>query len=192
MGSKLSSVQKLFTQGDYEQTDNAFDWAIEGDGFFQMDNGSGTTVYSRAGNFKVDQNGNVCNSAGLKLIPNITVPTDTATFTIDSGGTWTCQDSTGKSLSTGRLQIARFVNPAGLTSMGMNLYDVSDASGAAIVGLPGVSGYGTISQNYLELSNVNSIDEMVNMIESLLAYELNSKAIQTADQMLQTVGALKR
>lgn len=192
MGTKLSAVQKLFTQGDYVQTGNTFDWSIEGDGFFQVDDGNGRTLYTRAGNFKKNTDGTLCTSDGYKLVPNVTVPSETVTFTIDSGGTWTAADSTGKKLQSGRLELAKFVNSAGLTSLGRNLYEVTDASGTATTGYPGQSGYGTISQFYLEQSNVNSVDEMIYMIETLRAYEMNSKAIQTADSMLQTVSNLKR
>jgi len=191
MGSKLSAIQKFFTQGDYVQTGNAFDWSIEGDGFFQVDD-NGRTVYTRAGNFKKNKDGLLVTSDGLKLIPAVTVPAETVTFTIDSGGTWTAMDTNGTKLQSGRLEIAKFVNPAGLTSLGRNLFDVSDGSGPASTGNPGQNGYGTISQHFLEMSNVNSVDEMVYMIEALRAYEMNSKAIQTADQMLQAVGNLKR
>jgi flagellar basal-body rod protein FlgG len=191
MGAKLSSVQKLFTQGDYVQTGNAFDLAIEGDGFFQIDD-NGTTVYTRAGNFKKNKDGVLCNSEGLKLIPAITIPTDTVTFTMDSGGTWTCMDGSGNKLSSGKLELAKFVNPAGLASMGRNLFSQTDASGTASTGNAGLTGFGTVSQNFLEMSNVSSVEEMIYMIEAQRAYELNSKAIQTADSMLQTIANLKR
>ncbi|MBP7765347.1 MAG: flagellar basal-body rod protein FlgG [Deltaproteobacteria bacterium] len=191
MGVKPVSTQKLFTQGDYQQTGNPFDWAIEKDGFFQIDD-NGNTFYTRAGNFKVDRNGTVVNSEGLKLIPNITVPTGTVTFTMDTGGTWTASDQEGNPLATGRLELAVFVNPSGLTSVGRNLYAKSVASGDPITGNPGENGIGTISQNYLEMSNVNVIDEMVKMIVGQRAYEINSKAIQTADNMLSIINNLKR
>jgi flagellar basal-body rod protein FlgG len=122
----------------------------------------------------------------------VTVPAETVTFTMDSGGTWTAADSTGKKLQSGRLQIAKFVNPAGLTSLGRNLYDITDGSGPASTGNPGENGFGTISQHFLEMSNVNAVDEMIYMIETQRAYEMNSKAVQTADSMLQTVSNLKR
>jgi flagellar basal-body rod protein FlgG len=191
MGAKLSAVQKFFTQGDYVQTGNPFDLAIEGDGFFQVDE-NGRTLYTRAGNLKKDKDGNLCTADGYKLTPNVTVPAETVTFTMDSGGTWTAADSTGKKLQSGRLQIAKFVNPAGLTSLGRNLYDITDGSGPASTGNPGENGFGTISQHFLEMSNVNAVDEMIYMIETQRAYEMNSKAVQTADSMLQTVSNLKR
>ena len=191
MGVKPVAVQKMFGQGDYMQTDNPFDFAIEGDGFFQLDN-NGHTVYTRAGNFKVDKDSSLCNSEGLKLIPAVDVPMEMVHFTVDSGGTWTATDEQGNSLATGRVELARFTNPAGLTSLGRNLYDRTDASGDATVGNPGEAGNGTISQRFLEMSNVNVVDEMVKMIVGQRAYEINSKAIQTADSMLQMANGLKR
>jgi len=191
MGSKLSAVQKFFTQGDYVQTGNKFDWSIEGDGFFQLDN-NGSTVYSRAGNFKINKDGVLCNTEGLKLTPEINIPNTAVDFTIDSGGTWTAMDANGQSLATGRIQLAKFLNPAGLTSMGRNLFVPTTGSGDATLDYPGTNGFGTISQHYLEMSNVNAVDEMVGMIEIQRAYEMNSKAIQTADSMLSIVSNLKR
>jgi flagellar basal-body rod protein FlgG len=192
MGVKPISTEKIFTQGDYQSTGNKFDLAIEGDGFFQFDNGDGTISYSRAGNLSLNKDGTLVNPAGLKLLPNITIPTATVTFTMDSGGTWTAADSAGNTLASGRLELAKFVNPAGLSSMGGNLYSKSDASGDPITGNPNVSGMGTISQNYLEMSNVSVIDEMVKMIAGQRAYEINSKAIQTASDMLSIINNLKQ
>ncbi len=191
MGVKPVAVQKMFTQGDYMQTGNKFDWAIEGDGFFQLDD-NGRTVYTRAGSFRTDKDGVLCNAEGLKLTPEVSIPAEMVHFTIDSGGTWTAADGQGTSLGTGRIELARFINPAGLTSLGRNLYDETDASGSATAGNPGEDGAGTISQNFLEMSNVNVVDEMVKMIVGQRAYEINSKAIQTADAMLQMANSLKR
>ncbi len=191
MGVKPVAVQKMFAQGDYQQTGNQFDLAIEGNGFFQMDN-DGNTVYTRAGSLKLDSDGTLCNSEGLKLLPEVTIPSETVTFTVDSGGTWTASDADGAALSTGRLELVSFINPAGLSNMGRNLYASTEASGDATVGNPGEGGLGSISQNFLEMSNVNAVDEMVNMIVGQRAYEINSKAIQTADAMLQMVNNLKR
>ena len=191
MGVKTVATQKVFTQGDYEQTGNAFDWAVEGDGFFQLDN-NGETVYTRAGNFKIDSEGNVCNSEGLLLIPEITVPQESVMFTIDRGGTWSAADAQGRALATGRIELAKFINPAGLASLGHNLFEETEASGDPFVGNPGENGLGTLSQYFLEMSNVNVVDEMVKMIAGQRAYEINSKAIQTADSMLQTANDLKR
>jgi len=191
MGVKVVSTQKIFAQGDFQQTGNQFDWALEGEGFFQMDN-NGKTVYSRAGSFKVDKNGLLVNSDGLKLVPNITVPTTAVNFTIDQGGSWTATDKGGSVVASGTLQIARFINPGGLTSLGRNTYDKSDSSGDAVLGTPGQDGNGTISQFTLEMSNVSVIEEMIKMIAGQRAYEIASKSVQTADSMLSTVANLKR
>ena len=191
MGVKPMSTQKIFTQGDYQQTGNQFDMAIEQNGFFQFDN-NGTTVYSRAGSLKINKEGAIVNSEGLKLLPSITIPTGTVAFTVDSGGTWTATDKNGASLGTGRLQLATFINPAGLTSIGRNLYDKTESSGDALVGNPGENGIGTITQQFVEMSNVSVVDEMVRMIVGQRAYEINSKAIQTADSLLSIVNNLKR
>ncbi len=191
MGSKLSAVQKMFTQGDYVQTGNKFDMSIEGDGFFQIDN-NGRTVYTRSGNFKLNKDGILCNTEGLKLMPEITVPSTAVDFTMDGGGTWTATDDKGNPVATGRVQIARFLNPSGLNSIGRNLFEETQGSGSPTLDYPGTNGYGTLSQHYLEMSNVNAVDEMVNMIQILRAYELNSKTIQSADQMLSIVANLKR
>ncbi|MEQ8163763.1 MAG: flagellar basal-body rod protein FlgG [Smithellaceae bacterium] len=191
MGVKPMSTQKIFTQGDYQQTGNKFDFAIENEGFFQFDN-NGTTVYSRAGSLKVNSSGVLVNSEGLQLVPSITIPTGTVSFTVDSGGTWSALDQSGVALATGRLQLATFINPAGLSSIGRNLYVKTESSGEPTVGNPGENGIGTISQNFLEMSNVNVVDEMVRMIVGQRAYEINSKSIQTADSMLSIINNLKR
>jgi len=191
MGVKPVATQKIFTQGDYQQTGNKFDWAIEGDGFFKFDD-NGREVYSRAGNFKISKDGFLCNSAGLKLTPEVSVPSGAVTFTIDKGGTWTATDDVGASLASGRIELAKFINPAGLSSIGRNLYAKTDGSGDPTTGSPGEEGFGTISQYFLEMSNVNVIDEMVKMIVGQRAYEVNSKSIQTADNMLQMINNLKR
>jgi flagellar basal-body rod protein FlgG len=190
LGVKPMASQKIFTQGDYQQTGNQYDFAIEGNGFFEVDN-NGRPAYTRAGNFKVNSTGDLVNSEGLRLTPTINIPQGTVVFTVDSGGVWTATDSTGGS-TTGRMQLNNFMNPAGLTSLGRNLYDVTEASGAVLPGNPSEGGLGTISQRYLEMANVSVIDEMVKMIVGQRAYEINSKAIQTADSMLQLINNLKR
>ena len=191
MGVKPVATQKIFSQGDYQQTGNSFDWAIEGDGFFQLDD-NGQTVYTRAGNFKVNKDGVLCNSEGLKLIPEVSIPQNAVTFTLDSGGTWTASDENGASLATGRIELAKFINPAGLSSMGRNLFEKTEGSGEPVTGNPGENGLGTTSQRFLEMSNVNVIDEMVKMIAGQRAYEINSKSITTADNMLEMINNLKR
>ena len=192
MGVKPISTQKIFSQGDYQQTGNPFDWAIEGDGFFQLDDGDGGTAYTRAGSFKINKDSNICNSEGLLLTPALSVPQGTVVITVDKSGQVTATDSKGTMTQIGQLQIATFINPAGLSSAGRNLYSKTDASGEASVGNPGIEGKGTISQYFLEMSNVNVIDEMVKMITGQRAYEINSKSVQTADAMLGIVNSMKR
>lgn len=192
MGVKPISTQKIFSQGDYQQTGNPFDWAIEGDGFFQLDDGDGGTAYTRAGSFKINKDSNICNSEGLLLTPALSVPQGTVVITLDKSGQVTATDSKGTMTQIGQLQIATFINPAGLSSAGRNLYNKTDASGEASVGNPGIEGKGTISQYFLEMSNVNMIDEMVKMITGQRAYEINSKSVQTADAMLGIVNSMKR
>jgi flagellar basal-body rod protein FlgG len=166
------------SQGTMEKTSNQFDMAIEQNGFLQFDN-NGNTVYSRSGALKIDKDGSLVNSNGLKLIPSITIPSGSATFTIDNGGTWTAADNKGVSLATGRLQLATFTNPSGLTSIGRNLYEKTDFSGDAVAGNPGENEVGKISQYYLENSNVNAIREMVDMIALQRSFETYQKTIQT-------------
>ena len=190
LGVKPMASQKIFTQGDYQQTGNQFDFAIEGNGFFEVDN-NGRPAYTRAGNFKVNSTGDLVNSEGLRLNPVINIPSGTVVFTVDNGGLCTVTDSAGGT-TTSQIELRNFINPSGLTSLGRNLYDVTEASGAALSGNPGVDGLGTISQRYLEMANVSVIDEMVKMIVGQRAYEINSKAIQTADSMLQLINNLKR
>jgi flagellar basal-body rod protein FlgG len=192
MGAKPMGVQKLFSQGDYSQTGNELDLAIEGKGFFMVLSNE-EEVYTRAGNFKIDSEGYVCTAAGDRLQPEITIDPEAVSISIDSGGSLVVygQDASTP-LSQEDLKLYSFINPAGLSSMGRNLYRPTEASGEAVEGAPGVDGLGTIAQGYLEMSNVNVVEEMVGMIIAQRAYESNSKAIQTADNMLQMANNLKR
>ncbi len=192
MGVKPISTQKLFSQGDFVQTGNSLDWAIEGDGFFQIDSGTGQTYYTRAGNFKLSKEGNIVNSEGLLLSPSITIPSNAVTITVDKTGAVSVTDQQGNISQIGQIQLARFVNTAGLTSIGRNLFEKTDSSGEPTVGNPNADGRGAITQFFLEMSNVNVIDEMVKMIAGQRNYEINSKAVQTADAMLGIVNNLKR
>ena len=192
-GTRPAAVQKLFIQGDYQHTENELDMAIDGGGFFQILQADGETAYSRAGAFKLDSQGRVVTSDGFLLQPEITVPADTVSIAIGLDGTVSViQAGATESTEIGTLELARFVNPAGLNSIGRNLYRPTTASGAAVAGTPGTEGFGTLSQGYLEMSNVNVVDEMVNMISAQRAYEINSKTIRTADEMLQMANQLKR
>jgi flagellar basal-body rod protein FlgG len=191
MGAKITATKKMFSQGDFRTTDNAYDLVIEGNGFFQLDD-NGTNVYTRAGSFTTNKDGVLCNPEGLKLAPNITIPIETVNFQVLPDGSWQARDKNSAILASGRIELARFVNPAGLKSLGRNLYGVTDSSGTAVTGNPGETGYGTLTQNAVEMSNVNVVDEMVQMIMGQRAYEINTKAIQTADQILSLVSNLKR
>jgi flagellar basal-body rod protein FlgG len=192
-GVRTAATQKLFIQGEFQHTENELDMAIEGDGFFQVVQPNGDIGYSRAGNFKIDSEGRVVTPDGFLIEPEITIPTDAVAVSIGLDGTVSVMQA-GQSGMTdvGNIQLARFVNPAGLESIGRNLFLRTDASGDAVTGTPGEDGYGTIAQGYLELSNVSVVDEMVNMITAQRAYEINGKAIQAADDMLQVANNLKR
>jgi len=191
MGTMPISVQKIFMQGDFQETKNELDMAIEGKGFFKV-LGNEEELYTRAGNFKLDSDRNVVTPNGDKLQPEISIPAETVSIHIDGGGTLTAFDPEGTGTSLGVIELYNFPNPAGLYSMGHNLLRSTDASGEAIAGEPGIDGMGTLVQGYLEMSNVDVVQEMVQMITTQRAYEINSKAIKTADEMLQVVNNIKR
>lgn len=192
-GTRPAAVQKMFSQGDFQNTQNELDWAIEGDGFFQIELPDGDTGYSRSGEFKLDADGRIVNPDGFLLIPEMTVPTDTISISVGLDGTVSViQAGDATPTEIGSVQLARFVNPAGLRSLGKNLYSPTNGSGNEIIGTPGDNGFGTLAQGFLEMSNVSVVDEMVNMITAQRAYETNSKVITTADDMLQLANNLKR
>ena len=191
MGTRPVSVQKIFSQGDYMETKNDLDLSIEGDGFFRIISDD-EEVYTRDGAFQIDSDGYIVNARGDRLQPDFAVPADTASITIAKNGDITCLSSNGEALSTGQIPIYIFTNPAGLNSVGRNGYTSTDASGDPIEGVAGTDNYGTIAQGYLEMSNVDSIEEMINMIVGQRAYEINSKAIKTADSMLQVTNSIVR
>ncbi|MBL0714180.1 MAG: flagellar basal-body rod protein FlgG [Desulfosarcina sp.] len=192
-GSRLVSSQKVFTQGDFQQTKNELDMAIEGNGFFQIIQPNGETAYTRDGTFKMDADGRIGTSDGIALEPEITVTTDSISLTIGIDGTVSVLQA-GQSQPTqiGTITLARFVNPAGLHSIGRNLHIPTNASGDAIIATAGQDGLGTLAQGFIEMSNVSVVDEMVKMISAQRAYEINSKAIQAADEMLQQANSVKR
>ena len=192
-GARPSTVLKIFTQGDMENTNNELDLAIEGDGFFKIIQPNGETAYTRDGAFKLDRDGRIVNSDGFALEPEITIPTDAVSIAVGMDGTVSvlqAGDSTPSEVGT--IELARFVNPAGLVSTGRNLYLTSEASGDEMNGIPGEDGLGSLAQGFLEMSNVSVVDEMVSMITAQRAYETNSKSIQTADEMLQIANNIKR
>ncbi len=192
-GTRPSATQKIFTQGNFQNTENDLDMAIEGKGFFQIIQPDGNIAYTRAGSFKLDSDGRIVTSDGFPLEPEITIPGDTEALSIGTDGTVSVLLA-GESEATqiGNIELAQFTNPAGLQSIGRNLYLPSTSSGDVTTGTPGQNTYGTIAQGYLELSNVSVVDEMVNMIVAQRAYETNSKTIQASDEMLQTATNLRR
>jgi len=191
MGTMPIGIHKMFMQGDFEGTQNEMDLAIEGRGFFKVISGE-DEMYTRAGNFKLDAEGNVVTPSGDKLEPELTVPESTVSVSIDSDGSVTIFDATGVGTALGNIELYSFPNPAGLKSMGHNLLQATDASGEAIAAMPGTEGMGTIVQGYVELSNVDVVEEMVGMITAQRAYEINSKAIKTADEMMSMANNIKR
>ena len=185
-GVQMTGTARVNTQGAMTQTDNPLDMAIEGDGFFQVLRPDGTTGYTRAGNFSLSAEGQIVTSDGMRLQPEISVPEGATAITIGADGTVSAQLQ-GQSAPTelGRIELARFVNPSGLQAMGGNLYAESAASGTPQVGTPGLDGRGTLRQGSLEGSNVNVVQELVDMIETQRAYEVNSKMISANDEMLR-------
>ncbi|MBL4763600.1 MAG: flagellar basal-body rod protein FlgG [Gammaproteobacteria bacterium] len=185
-GVRVVATQKQFTQGNLEITEQPLDVAVNGRGFFQVLNPDGSLSYTRDGQFQLNNAGQLVTATGFPVEPAITIPDGTQSITIGVDGVVTAVDaSTGTSTAVGTLQIADFVNPAGLESLGGNLYRETVASGAATQGTAGQGGLGSILQGAIEGSNVNVVEEMVNMIETQRAYEMNSKVISTVDQMLQ-------
>lgn len=187
-GVRTVATEKMFTQGNVVKTDNSLDVAIQGRGFLQILMPDGTLAYTRDGSFRLDDQGQLVNASGYPLQPSITVPSNAQSITIGSDGVMsvTTPGSTAPS-QVGTVQLADFINVAGLQPVGENLYRESGSSGAPQTGTPGLNGLGTLSQGFLESSNVNVVEELVNMIETQRAYEMNSKAISTTDDMLRYV-----
>jgi flagellar basal-body rod protein FlgG len=192
-GTRPAAVNKIFLQGGLQQTKNELDLAIEGDGFFQILQPNGETAYSRDGAFKIDDEGRIVNAHGYLLEPEIVIPADAVAVSIEiDGRVSVLQAGEIAAREIGTIELARFVNPAGLHAIGRNLYEPTDASGDRIVGTAGEDGMGTIAQGYLEGSNVEVVEEMVNMIVAQRAYETNSKVIQASDEMLQMANNVRR
>jgi flagellar basal-body rod protein FlgG len=190
-GVKPVASEKVFTQGNLQQTGNNLDIAISGGGFFQVQLPDGTTAYTRDGSFHLDANGQLVTSSGYQLQPAITIPANALAVTVARDGTVTVtQPGQATPTQVGSLQLANFINAAGLQSQGENLYIETASSGTPTTNTPGTNGLGTLSQGYVETSNVNVVEELVNMIQTQRAYEINSKAVQTSDQMLQRLSQL--
>jgi flagellar basal-body rod protein FlgG len=185
-GVRVVATERSYTQGSLDNTGNALDLAIQGRGFFQVLQPDGTTAYTRDGNFQTNAQGQLVTSSGYQVQPGITIPTGAQSITIGTDGTVSVQLAGSSAPSqVGTLQLADFINPAGLQTVGGNLLVESAASGTPTTGNPGLTGMGTLVQGSVEASNVNVVQEMVDMIETQRAYEMNSKAVQTTDQMLQ-------
>lgn len=191
MGTRPAAVQKVFTQGDYVETGNHLDMAIEGKGFFKVLSGD-EELYTRSGNFTLDSEGYVTTPAGDRLQPEISLPSDTVLISIQPNGLLTAYGNGDTELATAQINLYSFANTAGLYAVGRNLLRPTQGSGEAIEGTPASGGFGTIASGFLEMSNVSVVDEMVNMIVVQRAYEANSKALQTGDSMLQMANNLKR
>lgn len=190
-GVRPVATERIFTQGNLQQTGNDKDVAVQGSGFFQVLMPDGTTGYTRDGSFQVDSQGQLVTSSGYVVQPAITIPADAQSMTIGRDGTISVtQAGNAQPVQVGELQLATFINPAGLESRGENLYAETAASGNPNASAPGQNGAGTLIQGYVETSNVNVVEELVNMIQTQRAYEINSKAITTSDQMLQRLSQL--
>lgn len=190
-GVKPVATERLHTQGNLMQTGNSKDIAIDGKGFFQIQMPDGTIGYTRDGSFHVDNQGQLVTSSGYMLLPQITVPAEAQVLTVSRNGqvSVTVQGAAAAQ-ELGTLQLASFINPAGLEARGENLYYETGASGAPVVNEPGTNGLGQLSQGFVEAANVNVVEEMVNMVQAQRAYELNSKAVTASDQMLQKIAQL--
>ena len=191
-GVKPVAAERLFTQGNMQQTGNDKDVAINGIGFFQILMPDGSTAYTRDGEFQLDNLGNLVTSSGYQLQPVINIPQDAQSLTIGTDGTVTVTQpgNPPQTNNVGTIDLASFINPAGLEAKGENLYVETVASGAPVISQANTNGLGSLSQKYVETSNVNVVEEMTNMIQAQRSYEINSKAVTTSDQMLHTLSQL--
>lgn len=190
-GVRPVATERIFTQGNLQQTGNSKDVAIQGQGFFQVLMPDGTTAYTRDGSFQSDSQGQLVTSSGYQIQPNITIPVNALSITIGRDGTVSVtQPGSNVPVEVGSLQLATFINPVGLQSVGENFYVETFSSGPPNINTPGIDGAGVLNQGYVETSNVNVVEELVNMIQTQRAYEINSKAIQTSDQMLQRLSQM--
>lgn len=190
-GVRPVATERNFSQGNLQQTSNDKDIAIQGAGFFQVLLPDGTTAYTRDGSFQVDSQGQLVTASGFPVQPTITIPANATSMTIGRDGVVSVtQAGSAATTQVGALQLATFINPAGLMAKGENLYVETTASGNPNTNTPGTNGAGLLTQGYVETSNVNVVEELVNMIQTQRAYEINSKAITTSDQMLQKLAQL--
>jgi len=190
-GVRPVASERIFTQGNLAQTGNQLDVAINGQGFLQVSLPDGTTAYTRDGSLHQDSQGQLVTSSGYPVSPAVTIPANAQTITIGTDGTVSVtQQGQAAATQVGTIQLANFINASGLEARGENLYLETAASGTPTTNTPGTNGIGTLKQGYVETSNVNVVEELVNMIATQRAYEINSKAIQTSDQMLQRLSQL--
>ncbi len=190
-GVRPVASARIFTQGNLQQTGNTFDMAVNGNGFFSVEMPDGTVSYTRDGSFRVDSAGQLVTSNGMPMSPPITIPPNAVSVTVGADGVISVmQAGQANPVQVGQVQLATFANPAGLDPHGQNLFNETAASGAPAIGTPGSNGTGLINQGYVETSNVNVVEELVAMIQTQRAYEINSKAIQTSDQMLARLSQL--
>lgn len=192
LGSRAAAVQKIFTQGDYQETGNNLDLVIEGQGFFQVMLPSGQLGYTRDGSFKTDSTGKIVTSDGYAVQPEMTIPPGTTDVSVGEDGTVSIAAADGTLQDLGTIQIVSFTNPGGLESIGRNTYQRTQASGEPVPGTPGQDGMGTLRAGFVEMANVKVVEEMVAMILAQRAYEVNSKSIQSADEMLNIANNLRR
>jgi len=191
VGSRTVATERIFQQGSLQQTSNSLDVAINGRGFFQIQMPDGSTAYTRDGSFQVDSQGTLVTASGYAVLPNLQIPADALSVTIGRDGVVSItQPGVATATTLNTIQLASFINPAGLQSQGENLYIETAASGTPQVNDPGINGMGLLNQSFIETSNVNVAEELVNMIIAQRAFELNSKAITTSDQMLQRLTQL--
>lgn len=192
-GNRPVATIKSFSQGDIVNSGNPLDVAIEGDGFFQIQKPDGTIVYTRDGNFNLNANGEIVNASGLSIEPGLSIPQDAVNVHIGSQGLVSVvMPGEIQPEEIGQIELAKFVNPTGLRSIGGNLYEATAATGEPILGTPGTEGFGTMLQGFLEKSNVDVVQEMVNLIVAHRAYEINARSIRTAEEMMQIATNLRR
>lgn len=185
VGARPVATERIFLQGNLQQTGNSLDVAIQGNGFFQVSLPDGTLAYTRDGAFQVNSEGTLVTASGDPVQPQITIPSDAIAITIAKDGTVTITQPGNVTTTQGPIQLTNFINPAGLESIGDNLYLETVASGTPNTANPGLNGLGTLQQGFIETSNVNVVEELINMIQAQRAYEINSRSIQASDQMLQ-------
>ena len=192
-GVRVGAILRLETQGSPEATQRSLDMAIEGDGFFQVQRPDGSTAYTRDGGFNISDQGQLTTKEGYMVLPGVTVPTDASGLTVSANGTVSVQQA-GATTATeiGRIEIARFLNPSGMIAMGENLYQYTPASGDPMLGFPQDQGFGQLTQGSLESSNVEIVQEMTDMIAAQRAYEINAKAIKSAEDMMQVTNDIVR